>query len=529
MRNQLLKIFMLLLFITTTIIITNSCIKEKDFDFDRMAQNKYESEWAVPLVNSKIVLSDLIIDSVGFIQTDPLNQFLTVIYNTGDIWSGTGEDLIKIPNQSLPIIETATAPSSVPLGTYYEIKNQDVELVFNSAYTLDSILFKTDSKFQTVINTDINHKARYTITIQQLVDNNNNPFTAVVDLDINGGVASGSSTISLAGYKLAVNTGNKINMNYKVEVYGDANPFNISIYNLNILTSFKDIKFKYLIGYFGVITEPLSDTIPITLFSSNYESIFSLSRLKTLFYMKSSFGMPLRFKLNKFYLYNETESRDIIAPNYQFDGPFATKEQFGQTVSLVDSTPIAPNIMEIAPKYLGFSVDGTLNPDNNTSLKNFVLDNSKFSVDARIEIPLEGSFTSLSYRDTISFGFSNIDQLENMLFRIRIENAFPIDGRLQIFFADSVYNVFDSLLTQRSLIKSAITGPSPNYYTVANGISSNDIVINSSRILNLAKAKWIIIEAKLSSYNYSSQNVRFYGNQYMNLIMGTRVKVKANY
>ncbi len=509
----------------------NSCTKKEDFNFDMMAQNQYESEWAVPIVNKKYQLNDMILDTTDFITSDPYDQFLTVVYNTGDLWSIKAEELISLPNQNILKTQTVPAPASIPSGTYWEQSySTDLDMSFNT-YAIDTILLKGGS-FITAINTNINHSAQVLVTIPNIKNSSGVPLSFTINMAYGGGaeMASGSSTLNLTGYKMIPQTGNKITVNYTVKVLGDSYPFTTPTYNIQINTMLNDLKYKYMIGYFGQLTQNFSDTTAIRLFSQNYDSRIYLKEFRAHLFMKNSFGVPLRFTINNYTIFTGGAARNVITPGYSVDGPYPSMSQFGQMITKHDTAFLNPDMLEISPKYQAFNAVGLLNPDNDPLIKNFVTDESKFSIDARLELPMEGKIPYLKYKDTLEFHFENIEAIDVTNFKLYVENAFPIDGWMQVYFADSAYVIIDSLITnsQEQLFSAASVGPAPSYYTIANGITTRNFLVNHDRIEKISQTKWIIVEGKLSS-KPDGQFIRLYGNQYISIILGTRVKIKANY
>ncbi len=512
-------------------VLISSCTKKEDFDFDKMAQNEYETEWAVPILNKKYQLSDFVLDTMNFIVTDPNDQFLTVVYNTGDLWSVTADQLISLPDQSIVKSENVPAPLAVPAGTWWESSySSQIDLNFNS-FLIDSIFLKGGS-FITSINTNINHSAQVIVTVPELKNSNGTPLSFTLSMIYTGGIemASGSNTTNISGYKLALQSGNRITVNYTVRVLGDSYPFVNPNYNIQINTQLNDLKYKHMIGYFGQLTQNLSDTSSIRLFSQHYENSMFLKEFRAHLFMKNSFGIPLRFTVNNYTIYTGGAVRDVITPGYSVDGPYPTMSQFGQIISKHDTAFLNPNMLEISPKYQAFNATGTLNPDNNPLIKNFVTDESKFSVDARLELPMEGKISYFKYRDTLEFHFENIDAIDVTNFRLYVENAFPIDGWMQVYFADTAYNVVDSLILnpQDRLFSAATVGPPPNYYTISNGVTSRNFIVSHEKIEKISNTKWIIVDGKLSS-KPDNQFIRIYGSQYVSIILGTRVKIRTNY
>ena len=148
--------------------------------------------------------------------------------------------------------------------------------------------------------------------------------------------------------------------------------------------------------------------------------------------------MPLRFRVDNFSIYTGGEERYVIAPGYQVDGPYATVNQVGQMIEKHDTTFLNPNVLEISPKYMAFDASGILNPNNDPSIRNFVTDDSKYSIDARLELPMEGRAIYFTYKDTMEFFFEDLSVLENMIFKVNVENRFPIDAKMQIYITTKI-------------------------------------------------------------------------------------------
>ncbi len=514
----------------STIFLT-SCYKNKDFDFDRMAGNKYESEWAIPVINKKYYLSDLIADTMSYVIQDN-NTFLTVVHYTGDLWTSNAEDIFILNNQTDSYSTSTAAPTGPPSGAYYELEfSNPIALDFGSISDIDSILFKSGI-FQAIVNTNINHNCELTVSFPDVVNEQtgqNLSFNLLMPYTDGGSLASGSTNVSLSNYKMRLLTDNTLPVNYKIKVYNDGRPFDVPNYTFNVNTNFNDLKFKHMFGYLGQITENLTDTISIKLFRNNYENSITLKELKAHLFMKNSFGAPLQFTVNNFSIYTGGQSRNVINPGYQVDGPYPTLSQFGQTLIKHDTTFLNPNVLEISPKYLAFNADGVINPNNNPSIRNFVTDKSQYSIDARLELPMDGKIHYFTFVDTLEFFFEKIDQIEYTNFRIFIQNSFPIDAEMQIYFADTAHVILDSMLVNRSIIPSGLVGPAPAYYTTAPGTKTLSVLFNKERLSRLSQTKWLIIYARLNSYNNGSTFIKIYGNQSIYISVGTRIKIKADY
>lgn len=526
---QLIKRWLFPMFMVSLIFLA-SCYKEKDFDFNKMATNEYESEWAIPVIHKKYFLSDMIVDSNNNVISDN-DHFLTIVNFTGDLWTATAEDLFILNDQINSYSATVPAPTSAP-ADYYEVNfSNPINFDYGTINEIDSIYLKSGF-IQAIINTNINHNCDLTVEFPE-IQNNFTHENLKIDFPMqsNGHTspASGSNTFSLMNYIIKFATPNQLQANYNIKVYADGQPFDISTYTFSSNFNLNDLKFKSMYGYFGQITDRLTDTVPINLFKHHFENSIQLKEVKAQLLMKNSFGAPLQFTVNNFSIYTGGEERAVMAPGYQVEGPYPTLQQYGQTILKTDSTFLNPNVLEISPKHMAFDAIGVLNPTNNNSIRNFVTDKSQFSIDAILEFPMEGNVNYFSYIDTLEFFFENVDQIEFANFRVYVENAFPLNADMQIYFADTAHVILDSLLVNRSLIPSAQVGSAPQYYTSAPGTKSLDIVVNKSRLEKLSHSKWLIVYARLRSFDSPNIFVKLYSNQYLYVTVGTRIKIKAEY
>jgi len=104
-------------------------------------------------------------------------------------------------------------------------------------------------------------------------------------------------------------------------------------------------------------------------------------------------------------------------------------------------------VIEISPDEIQIIVAGVSNPENDSTVLNFVQDTSSFHMDIRLELGLHGTINSFEIQDTFDLEL-NTDAIDLATFMISTVNRFPIDADLQIYFVDSVYTVLDSLITK---------------------------------------------------------------------------------
>ena len=91
-----------MLFLISSGIMLDSCIKKEDFDFTKLAGFEWSPNAALPLIHSKLTLRDVISDyDTNHLFTQNGTNFLTLIYNS-TVFSQRADQIIFIPDQEKP-------------------------------------------------------------------------------------------------------------------------------------------------------------------------------------------------------------------------------------------------------------------------------------------------------------------------------------------------------------------------------------------------------------------------------------------
>jgi len=201
--------------------------------------------------------------------------------------------------------------------------------------------------------------------------------------------------------------------------------------------------------------------------------------------------------------------------------------QIATTTLLLDknNSTIKPAI-NIAPQYIVGAISAQSNPSG-IPTTNFVLDTSRFTVNAQLELPLWGKAWDFILQDTIAFDYQSTTPMdvEWAEFKLILDNGFPIDGKCQLYFVDSDYAVLDSLLNpfQQALV-SAIPGSPPDYRVVSNTKTTTKIRWDGPRWAHLATCKHILVRAYLNTANSGTTIVKIYSDYGLDTRLGVRVQ-----
>lgn len=519
-------------------ILLNSCLKDGDFEFDKLAKNQYDPSIAAPLINSKLTLKDILKDTSGIIQVNTDNS-LKLVYKSNNLVSLMAKDIFKIPNQSiLTDTNNLTLIQPPPGDSNYLILTNNYKFVLpEQDQRIDSFFIKK-ATLKLSINTDINHKSRLRLTIPDVTLQNGNPFILDIPIDYNGWVCPYTITIppiDLSGSKIKFNNApghkNEVTFKYEHYIYHDNYPLNPN-YFIYLNNEMADIEYGKFFGYIAQQNVPMNDTTEISIFTTQTYGNFDFNNVKVSMDVKNSFGIPSEIKVEKFMAINgnnvvnindfpNPNPLPINSPNVNQVGQYATTN-----IPSVTSTDLA-NAFNIAPKKIIYKVNGKLYPVPDPTHESFVLDTSAIKVDFNIELPLYGKIGGFVLQDTLKFDLSKIKDIAEASFMINMLNHFPLDADVQVYFTDASYQILDSLIIDgTNIIKSGIVGS--NDMVSVPTFKSTQINVNNTRLRKIENSKFMFINARLKTFDFPNRDVKISNEDYINVKMGIKVKTKLN-
>lgn len=529
--------------ITVVIIMfsLNSCFKSSDFQ--NIQSPDWEYKLALPLVNTTFRVDDFLNDSGSLVVTNPDNS-LTLVYEAKNLFTGSVSDKIIIPNQQI-IAPLPLVIYDIGIGQKDSIistTSQSIEPPMEGQ-RIDSILFSAGT-LKIVVETNLNKSSSQIVAeIPSILDKNGKTisFRESYDNPQQLDLITHEITYDLAGAKLVLDNSpgniNKITFGSRVIWTGDNNP-NLSPYDLKFKVSLNDLKFKGMYGYIGQYEYQLYDTVEIELFKNNLQGNINFEQNALRIYMdiENSFGAPFSITVDPLKAHSDFNPPydinvnlfgegvpnviNILGPDYS---------QIGQTIhNLIDTE--GSNLSEaisISPSSFIFNVVGLSNPNGNPEDKNFVLNESMFRVNCKIEMDLAGAISGFDLQDTIDFSFDNLQRVGELLFRTTIINGFPLNVKFQAIFTDENYNVVDSLISDPDewIFAGADVGGPPDYKVTNPNTKVTDIIVGDDRLNNLEKAKKVLIRAGLQTTN--GQMIKIYSDYFVQIKMGVLAKYKA--
>lgn len=535
-----------LLFASGIVVISllGSCLKG-NFKLKKLADSFWEPDVAVPLVNSSMTLNNILkLSNANNNFSIGSDNFVTLVYR-GNLFSLRADEVLKIPDQ--PLNTSFTFPGTAlnafdlmtmqdtfqvtpPLTTNFDFNSGSADSFIDSLY-IKNCLFAINliSTFQ--------HQLLLTINIPD-AKKNGISFSQTVEVPPAGNSnITRSVNFNMANYVVKLNqngTPNKLKMTFSFKLIKTTSTILPGHNSMAIVMSLSDIAFKNLFGSIGQkLLAPNTDTIPITLFNNGIAGGgISVTNASLDIRISNAFGIPIRATFQKFQGYNPlsiTPIINIVSPLFINPLPISTPSQIGQSasssLSLNSSNSNINNVLTYLPHYLIYKIDALSNPPPPYPvMQNFIEDSSRFKVDVDINLPLEGTLKNLVFQDTIMFKFQEVEELQSLNLKLFFKNGFPIETKVQVYFADTMGYVLDSLLQDDIILASGIVGNNGRVTTASE--KTTEINYPEQKILNLKKVRKIYVKGTTSTFQNGSKNVKIYSDYRLDLKISGRAKLK---
>jgi hypothetical protein len=448
--------------------------------------------------------------------------FITVEY-FGEVFSQSAAGFIAIPDQTLPIVDViipAIPPiPGGPLVNFSRVDSGFVDLGVPSSSRFSEVTFKSGNlevRFSSGVPFPHNVELvlpNFTVSGQPL------RHTYVLP----AGPVNASHTFALAGVKASLTAqGQRNRFAYQLNTTGSY-PSSVGISASSISAGafvFGSPAFSMIKGFFGQVTLPIPESeVPIGLFGNVKAGDIIITNPSIQFLLRNSFGFPVSVLVSPISV-TSNELGVIPVTGTFFGSPIPIAFPSIQQVGSSDTTRVRidaansniVNVFSSAPRKLNYGLQLTTN-EPNINAEHFILDTSVIKVDARVTLPAEGLIRIFNLADTfdLSLEDAGIEEknLRQALLRVYMENSFPLDVDVQVYFLDSGVVPVDSLLNAEArVITSGITNA--NGIVTTATIRTTDIAISPQKFGVLKRAKRIVVSGRVKTTNNGNQIIKIY-------------------
>lgn len=527
-----------------TIMILSLIAGCKKYDPSKLTSTAWTPNLAVPLAHGHFTVYDIMArtDSNDIVVIDPSTGAIALVYR-GEIISYEASDLVDIMDYSAgtSLIDSdyGIGVSGAFLGTAIGSQTDIVNPSLNSGVELYTATLK-GGQLDLGLSTTLMHDVDVTVTIPGLLEAGSTVFTRTVTLTYTGSVPhTGSLQADLTGafFDFTSSTGpssfNEFDIVTDVTISGTGNAVSGSE-SIDTQLDFASLEFEKCTGYFGQQSIAVdNDSILLKIFDSDPDGYFELIDPKIRFSVTNEMGFPAEINLSNLQTIDASNGNTFVLSGYPTQISIPAPSAIGlATLTVLElnqqNTTNLANVITPTPKWFYFEGTGISNPGGNLGV-NFLVDTSVLRVDAEVEMPLEGFAYGFTITDTVEFSFSeNVEYIESLMFRINVDNGFPVELLGQAAILDSNRNVLFTLLdAPENIIESAPIDASGRVTESSQKIT--DIYLDENQIAQMQDAAFIVVGGISQSLNGTSgEIVKIFEDYVIDLRVGMQVQGSVN-
>ncbi len=553
--------------IISVVLVLGAC-KKKEISLDQIKTPLLEPSFALPIGYAKLNLGDIEreYDVNNFVYNDNSNLF-EIIYRDR-IFELSANDLINIPVQnysnsySMPASnQTAFVGGGAGFTTTYTDQSA-IAFTVPNAGQLDSVIIQTGS-LNIDLSSDFMHSAVIAITIPSLVKNgvilqqtmnvNYSGSTPVLD----------NASIDLSGYTIDLTDGgttdNTFNVALNFQVTSSGNAV-VGTEQMTVDMQLSVGAFDAIWGYLGQQTNILSqDTSNITLFNDLAGGQVHFEDPQINLTIGNTAGVEVQTQFSAVFAPDNSTNVNLGGSGLTTIPLIARANNPGDTsitnhtVDNSNTSPTLSDLLDEGPGEIVYSSTATSNPNGFTN--NFVLGDAIVWCEAEVVLPIFGWARDFTLSDTTSLDINvlgiygiidstsnlTIEDVDQVMFRIIVDNGLPVDAGVQLYFADSNFVIIDSLfqtvsgienIFDQGIVDFSLPLTDPNHGKVIQSTRKiTDVIVSQTLISKLINgdAKKLIYKTRgLTNEANSGQNVKIFPEYTVEIKVSAKVDFKID-
>lgn len=482
-------------------------------DITKVASGTWNPNFAIPLAYGEFGVYDLLAatDSLDQVVIDDQSGVISVVYD-GELYTTNANDIITLPtiteSYSTSVLDFGVTPQPTFNQTVSTSLNE--EIVFDlGGQELHELLFYAGNLDLTV-SSDFQHDLTVEFTFPGMTSNGN-VLVETLDIPYSGSQSNASTSIDLANVLSDFVVGGSSNLlpvEVAITMEGTGNEI-LGTENISIDINLSNLQLTHFKGVITPYVENFTDSILIRIFDNMTNGTFGFTNPKINFSIVNSFGIPMRIDFNELKSIRQDDGVEFpisgFANTLTIEAPVVLGEEATTTLLIdISNTSNLSQIFGSTPNYFYYDIDLNVNPANQSTPLHFLTRESQLSLTAEVELPLEGFAYGFEFRDTLDFeageDLEDAEALKNVMFRLIMENGFPIDIDAQIHFMDTNHTVlFSAFTTIEDIVKSGEVNADGRVIALTKKIS--DINLDESQIELLNQVKYFEIHATGKTLN----------------------------
>ncbi|WP_020571776.1 hypothetical protein [Neolewinella persica] len=514
-----MKYFQHLLLTGLCITCCFSCSNQLE-DLSRVDETRYNSAYAVPIIDSDVTLSELIGDVTENVSLSVDPDGLLRFRYSGEV-PAVGSDVIFARLEALA------------RGVFLPITRNRLAAPFGGADDVDIDELRIKGGLLTyALTNEYDRPVTVTLSLPDATLDGV-AFSVSADLPAYSGTgdvptfSNPDDPVNLKGYVLTI-PNDSLYFEYDIvdEMGNDLTP------SPGAIVAITNLRFSYMEGYLGQALYPGGrDTIEVDFFDNYLEGDIFFEDPTITMTLINTFGVPALAQvsvLNVIDVNGEVIpiTGDAVDEGFYFEFPRTPGDTAFTTFVFDNTNSNIAEVLSARPVALDYEVDALVNPDADTDIIGFLTDSAAYQAKVEVELPLYGNASDFTVRDT--FVIDLMDRYQDVVgidFRLTTRNGLPLAIELQGTFLDDAGNALADLNDGAiQLLQAASVDALGNTTNTAD--ETNDITFEDERLEAIRNAASLVITLDISTTNGGTSFVRVTDNQMLQVLLGAIVRVE---
>jgi hypothetical protein len=291
-----------------------------------------------------------------------------------------------------------------------------------------------------------------------------------------------------------------------------------------VVISFNNIEPSYVKGYLGQNAMDIGPgSVSLDVFKQIESGTLDFEKVRATLVVKNGIGVDGEFVVNNITATNTRTnsslslsgavvgSNNLIAratdiPAMKTFNPAVDSIQLGSGTNL-------NSLLSILPDRISYQGQVNYNPSGKpgsySAYQDFAYQNSTLEPYLELEIPLSLISSNLILSDTLDFIGKDLEvELKDGNFSILVDNGFPLNANLKLYFINSFGTVLDSIVSPNTIAAATLTGPRVS----KKSFSKLPFHLDQTKLNNVREAYGIIFKIRFSTAGLMGDYVKIYSD-----------------
>jgi len=310
----------------------------------------------------------------------------------------------------------------------------------------------------------------------------------------------------------------------KIKYTGKLESFSLQD-SVHVVVSFNNIRPSYVKGFLGQDTVNIGpSSVSLDVFKNIVSGTLNFEKIKASLVVRNGVGVDGAIKINSITATNTKTgiSQTLNGPVVGVSNPIARATDIPamqtalpsvDTIDLGTGTNMT-SLLAILPDKITYQAKVNYNPAGKpasySSYQDFAYSSVTLEPYLELELPLSLIASDLVLSDTVNFnGKDKESAIKNGDFSILVENGFPLNADLKLYFISSAGTVLDSIVSPNSIKAAPIVG-GPR--VTGSAYSKIPFHLDQSKLNNMAHAYKIVFRVKFSTVSLPGNYVKIYSD-----------------